>query len=230
MKIKFKNIISALLMAATAKVAANPTVSSSNLKLPVKDNNGEKELTKEKQNPLQKYIIKFRSDDSYLIAGHRSHSSHRSHTSHSSHRSSSSSYYTPSSSSSSSKKSSSSTSKSKSYSGTSSSSNSSNTATYPSTRTNEKTTNYTSPCICNIGERTILLGACGTDVKVLAALLVKHGYLAESDVITDAQGYTCCNEEMVTAIKKFQKEAGLNADGNAGAATIKALKNWKKGK
>jgi murein L,D-transpeptidase YcbB/YkuD len=72
------------------------------------------------------------------------------------------------------------------------------------------------------------LGACGTDVKVLATLLVKHGYLAESAIETNADGYTICNAAMVTAIKKFQKDAGLKVDGYAGAATIKALKNWEK--
>ena len=80
MKIKFKHILSALLVAATAKVSANPVVDSiPNLNLPVGGNDGEKELTREKQKPLQKYIIKFRSDDTYLIAGHRSHRSHSSH-------------------------------------------------------------------------------------------------------------------------------------------------------
>ncbi|GHU67064.1 hypothetical protein FACS189413_01170 [Bacteroidia bacterium] len=72
------------------------------------------------------------------------------------------------------------------------------------------------------------MGACGTDIKVLATLLVKHGYLAESAIEKDEQGYVICNTAMVTAIKAFQKDAGLTADGYAGAATIKALKNWKK--
>jgi murein L,D-transpeptidase YcbB/YkuD len=72
------------------------------------------------------------------------------------------------------------------------------------------------------------MGVCGTDVKVLAALLVKHGYLAESDIETDTQGYTVCNAAMVTAIKKFQTDANLEVDGYAGPLTIKALKNWEK--
>jgi hypothetical protein len=238
MKIRFKNILSALLVAATAKVVANPTTDGlANLKL--SDNNGdnEKELSKGKDNFLQKYILKFKQDGDYLIAGHRS---HRSHSSHRSHRSSSSgSYYTPSRSSSSSSGSSSSssksssTSKSNSSSGTSSQSNNS-TAARP-LKSNAKTqsdttkkTKVSAARICNLGDRTISLGACGTDVKVLATLLVKHGYLAESAIEINADGYTICNAAMVTAIKKFQSDAGLKADGYASATTIKALKNWKK--
>jgi His-Xaa-Ser repeat protein HxsA len=228
MKIKFKNILSALLIAATAKVAANPTVNGfPNLKLPVKDNDGDKELTKEKQNPLQRYIIKFRSDDTYLIAGHRSHSSHRSHRSHSSHRSSSGGYYAPERSTTPSRTNSSPNSNS-----SSSSSNSSTARPFDSSEKSQNDTTKTAtasvPRICNLGDRTISLGACGTDVKVLAILLVKHGYLAESDIETNDDGYTVCNAAMVAAIKKFQKDAGLEVDGYAGAATIKALKNWKK--
>jgi hypothetical protein len=238
MKIKFKNILSALLVAATAKVAANPTVDSlANFKLPDNNGNNEKELSKGKDNLLQKYIIKFKQDGDYLIAGHRS---HRSHSSHRSHRSSSSgSYYTPprssssSSSSNSSPSNSSSTSRSNSSSGTSSQSNNSTTArplksTEKAQNDTTKTTKVSAARICNLGDRTISLGACGTDVKVLATLLGKHGYLTESAIETNADGYTICNAAMVTAIKKFQKDAGLKADGYAGTATIKALKNWKK--
>jgi murein L,D-transpeptidase YcbB/YkuD len=36
---------------------------------------------------------------------------------------------------------------------------------------------------------------------------------------------TAKNAAMVTAIKKFQEDAGLEVDGYAGAFTIKALKN-----
>jgi hypothetical protein len=238
MKIKFKNILSALLVAATAKVVANPTTDGlTNFKLPDNNNDSEKELTQGKQNLLQKYVIKFKQDGDYLIAGHRS---HRSHSSHRSHRSSSSgSYYTPSRSSSSSSgsnsssSSSSSTSRSNSASGTSSQSNNSTTerpfkSTEKTQNDTTKTTKVSAARICNLGDRTISLGACGTDVKVLAMLLVKHVYLAESDIETNADGYTICNAAMVTAIKKFQKDAGLTADGIAGAATFKALKNWKK--
>jgi murein L,D-transpeptidase YcbB/YkuD len=67
----------------------------------------------------------------------------------------------------------------------------------------------------------------GTDVKVLAALLVKYGYLAESDIETDDQGYTICNTAMIVAIKAFQKDAGLQIDGYAGKETVKHLKNWR---
>jgi len=219
MKIKFKNILSALLVVATAKVAANPTTNGLvNLKAPDNNNDSEKELTQGKQKLLQKYIIKFKQDGDYLIAGHRSHSSHSSHRS-----SSSGSYYTPPRSSGSSSSSSSSSSRSNSSSG-----NSSSTKNNTDSSSNTTTTKVSAARICNLGERTISLGACGTDVKVLAALLVKHGYLAESDIETNADGYAICNAAMVTAIKKFQKDAGLTADGIAGATTFKALKNWKK--
>ena len=124
---------------------------------------------------------------------------------------------------------------SKSYSGSSYSSGSSSSSTSSSSKTttsssfkSNNVTNTSESKICNLGDRTISLGSCGTDVKVLASLLVKHGYLAESDIETNADGYTICNAAMVTAIKKFQKDAGLTVDGYAGATTITMLKNWKK--
>ena len=214
MKSKYKKLLSAMLVVAAAKVAANPTTDNSQItKLNSVDNDGESALIKEKQKQLQKYIIKFSSDNSYLIAGHRSHSSHRSHRSHSSHRSSSGNYSSPS------------------YS--SPSKNSTRTYTYPSNTTVQPTekkqnTAISSPKICNLGDRAISFSLCGTDIKELAALLVKHGYLAETDIVTDPQGYVICNEVMVAAIKKFQKDAGLKVDGLAGMGTINALKNWKK--
>jgi len=221
MKLKFKNLLSLMLVAATAKVSGNPIVNDSqNTNFTSNDNDNESTLVQKNQKLIQKYIIKKWDGDDYLIAGHRSHTSHRSHISH---RSSSGGYYSAPS-----KKST----PSKSYSSPSSSSSSSNssssTTTYPSNATKEKTINYTSPRICNIGERIISSGACGTDVKVLASLLVKHGYLDESEIKTDDQGYACCDEKMTAAIIQFQKDAKLTADGYAGAATIKALKEWKK--
>jgi murein L,D-transpeptidase YcbB/YkuD len=78
-----------------------------------------------------------------------------------------------------------------------------------------------------LGERTISYGSRGTDVKVLAALLVKHGYLKEADIETDDKGYVKCNTAMVAAIKKFQKDAGLETDGIARFETIITLKKWK---
>lgn len=222
MKLKFKKLLSTMLVAATAKAVACPTVNDlPSVKLASFDIGDRKKITvKDRPNLLQKYILKIRSDNSYLLSGHRSHRSHSSHRSHRSHRSSSSnSYYTPPkrSESSSSSSSTRSTSTQKSSSGSTS-----NTAPF---KFSERTTAPTLR-ICNLGDRTISLGLCGTDVEELATLLVGYGYLSESAVEKDAQGYVICNPAMVEGIKKFQKDAGLKVDGYAGVATIRALKNW----
>lgn len=226
MKSKFKKLLGLMLIASTAKAAGNQNVDSTQTSpLSLLDNNGNKTMIKEKPNLLQKYIVKFGSDNSYLIAGHTS------HRSHSSHRSSSGSYYTPSrtynsssSSSSTSTSSSSGTKKSSKKSTNSSSSNSTKNSFKSSTSSSN--TSATNSSIYNLGDRTIKSGNSGTDVKVLAALLVKYGYMSESDIETDTQGYTICNTAMITGIKRFQKDAGLKVNGQANTSTISALKNW----
>ena len=47
-----------------------------------------------------------------------------------------------------------------------------------------------------------------------------------SDVNKNYAGDIVCDLKMVNAIKSFQKEAKLQADGIAGAGTIQALKTW----
>lgn len=222
MKIKFKKILSALLVAATAKVTANPSIANAQSETPgALDNGGNMIAVKDKKKLLQKYIIKFGSDNSYVIAGHRS---HRSHSSHRSHRSSSSGGYdyTPS--------------KSSTYSSNKSTSTSSTTTTSVDTSSKEEqtkkiTTQSTvkiSNYICKLGDRTISPGTCGTDVKILAVLLVKHGFLEQKSIETNPDGYPICNAPMVAAIKSFQKSVGLVVTGSADAATIRALRDQDK--
>lgn len=223
MKIKFKKILSALLVAATAKVTASPSIvnGQSETQGALTNGGGNQISVKDKKKLLQKYIIKFGSDNSYVIAGHRS---HRSHSSHRSHRSSSSGGYdyTPS--------------KSSTYSSNTSASKNSTTKTLVDTSSKEKQmqqvstrpTVKTSDYFYNLGDRTISLGACGTDVKILAALLVKHGFLAQESLENNLAGYPICNAPMVAAIKSFQKTVGLVVTGSADATTIRALRDYDK--
>ena len=62
----------------------------------------------------------------------------------------------------------------------------------------------------------IKLGSSGDDVAEVQNILIAMGYMSGS-----ADGI--CGSRMVTAIKHFQSDAGLTADGVAGAQTLDAL-------
>jgi hypothetical protein len=236
MKLKFKNLLSIMLITSISKIAGGQTVNNSqNAESNAKDNDDGNALVQKKQKLLQKYIIKFGANNSYLIAGHRSHRSHQSHRS----STGSSYHYTPPKSTTPAKRSShtvtpSSKSNSSSYGSTTEtplkaaeSTHNTNVINTAKPAENQNSTTTDTPHIYNLGDRSISLNTYGTDVKVLATLLAKHGYLADADIEQDTQGYVVCNKAMVSAIKKFQKDANLEADGYAGTETIKALKEWK---
>ena len=94
MKKSFKDLIRGIVATSIAAIAgthgaeAAPTVSfnDSDLDLDIAS------VGEAKKDLSYKLMLKINSDNTYDIAGHRSHSSHRSHRSHSSHRSGSSHY------------------------------------------------------------------------------------------------------------------------------------------
>jgi len=124
------------------------------------------------------------------------HRSHRSHSSHRSHYSSrSSGSYTPS----------------------RSSSSSSGSSTYT-----PSTTTTTSNSVA-LGTRTLKLGMEGTDVKELILLLINKGYyvMPESHTLKDKEVFDLLVE---AAVKKLQKDKGLEEDGIVGASTLFYIK------
>jgi murein L,D-transpeptidase YcbB/YkuD len=126
---------------------------------------------------------------------------HRSHSSHRSHRSHSSHR----------------SSSSGSY---SSSPSSSSSTTTKSTSTTTVTRTY------DLGDRTITSGVKGSDVKQLADMLIDLNYITHSDLEKDTYGNVTYTVILMNAVKKFQKEANLTADGIVGKQTIKELQDY----
>ena len=82
--------------------------------------------------------------------------------------------------------------------------------------------------IFNYGQRTLKLNCLGTDVKILATLLLKHGFIAKEDIKTNKDGYTIFDAAIEKGVRKFQKKASLTETGIADSKTMTALKNYKK--
>lgn len=216
MKSKSKNIIKTLLLSATVALfhgtakADAKKVFALDLDLGLGNGGATPEVSKGKQ-PLVKNVYKIlRNGDAKLIAGHRSHSSHRSsrgghyshsssssHRSHSSHRSSGGGSH---------------------YSHTSRSYGSSS-----------RSSVYTPPAKTvgdySLGDRTLSSGIHGSDVDQLVPYLVRYYYLKDG-VVSKKGGYNVYDTNVVNAIKHFQKDAGLTQDGKATSSVITALKGW----
>lgn len=215
MKFKSKKIIKTLLLSATVALIHGSTKGeakkSFSLDLDFGLNNGgaSPEAAKSPQ-PIIKNVYKImRNGDAKLIAGHRSHSSHRSsrgghyshssssHRSHSSHRSSGGGSH---------------------YSHSSSSYGSSSQASV-----------YTPPAKTagdySLGDRTLSSGIHGSDVDALVPYLVRYYYLKDG-VVTKKGGYYVYDSNVVNAVKHFQKDAGLTQDGKVTTDVISKLKSW----
>ncbi len=80
------------------------------------------------------------------------------------------------------------------------------------------------PVRYSLGDRVIMHGDSGADVKKLAEIMVKHLYMEESAVIYTKSGTVLYDGELVRAVKLFQKVSGLYEDGMVGETTIKALR------
>lgn len=214
MKNKSKKIIKTLLLSATvalihgsAKADVKKTFS---LDLGTSPKGHSPEAAKSTQ-PIIKNVYKIlRSGESKLIAGHRSHSSHRSsggghyshsssssHRSHSSHRSSGGgSHYSHSSSS---------------Y----GSGSSSSVYSAPAKTAGDYT----------LGDRTLSSGIHGSDVDQLVTYLIRYYYLKDG-VVSKKGGYYVYDSNVVNAIKHFQKDAGLTQNGKLTASAVSTLKSW----
>lgn len=217
MKSKSKKIIKTLLVSATVALIHGSGKAdvkkdlTRDLDLGLGNGSVPPEVSKGKR-PIIKNVYKIlRSGEPKLIAGHRSHSSHRSsggghyshsssssHKSHSSHRSSGGgSHYSHSSSS---------------Y-GSGSSSSSSQAATVKTAG------DY------KLGDRTLSSGIHGSDVDQLIPYLVRYFYL-KAGVASKKGGYYVYDSNVVDAVKHFQKDAGLTQDGILTPSALTTLKSW----
>lgn len=78
----------------------------------------------------------------------------------------------------------------------------------------------------HLGERVIMQGDSGADVKSLANLLVKKLFLDEKDIIYTSNG-VLYDGEIVRSVRMFQKISGLYEDGMVGTPTLKALRKYR---
>lgn len=198
MKDKFEKILKKIFLSSVGSIIATNGIQAVPYNLSkVENSNKDKRLEESKQKDNSlKHILKMYEDNSYLIAGHRSHRSHSSHQSHSSHSSHRSSSY-----------------------------GGSTQTPFKSTYNSSSNTETVSK-IYSLGERSIFQGISGNDVRELANLLIKIGYITEKDLTKDVWGNITCCSKLTDAIKKFQKSVDLSIDGIAGRTTIQALKDY----
>lgn len=75
-----------------------------------------------------------------------------------------------------------------------------------------------------LGDRVIMRGDSGADVKSLANMLVKKLFLDEKDIIYTADGGVLYDGAIIKAVRSFQKVSGIYEDGMVGTPTLKALR------
>lgn len=208
MKNSAKNKIKALLLsAAAALLPTHAQAEEATTFMPDLGNNddffGE---TNRSWRKVFKNVAKLdKNSDVKYIASHRSHMSHRSggggggygHRSHYSHYSS----YGGGSSH---------------YSSSSSSRSSSSSYSKPKPKT---AGDY------SIGDRTLKTGIHGSDVTSLTGYLATGLYINRS-WIKEKEGYSLYDATIASAVKHFQKDAGLPQTGVADQTTINKLKSW----
>ena len=208
MKNSAKNKIKALLLsAAAALLPTQAQAEEATTFMPDLGNNddffGE---TNRSWGKVFKNVAKLdKNGDVKYIASHRSHMSHRSggggggygHRSHYSHYSS----YGGGSSH---------------YSSSSSSRSSSSSYSKPKPKT---AGDY------SIGDRTLKTGIHGSDVTSLTGYLATGLYINRS-WIKEKEGYSLYDATIASAVKHFQKDAGLPQTGVADQTTINKLKSW----
>ena len=78
-----------------------------------------------------------------------------------------------------------------------------------------------------LGERVIMPGDSGRDVRSVAKILVNKIYIDESELIYTADGGVLYKGELVRAVKHFQEFNGFHVDGIIGHELIKALRKRK---
>lgn len=217
MKNKAKKIIRNILIGAVASIYNTDVQAADNSVKPLLEGltgDDKESAVSALKNKIIKNVLQIKKNgDTKLIAGHRSHMSHRSggggggggHYSHASHYSS----YGGGSSG---------------HSSHSSHSSSSYGTTYSEPKPAPKTyKNY------DLGDRTLQSGLYGNDVSQLTSLLVSKKYM-NSSWITMQNGYPVYNARVVSAVIRFQKDAGKAQDGVMTSSLATALENWDESK
>ncbi len=205
-----KKILRSLLLTAAASFLHHGASAAENLESDIPDSllpeNGNK-FIKGLANRSFKNVLTIRKNGEIdLLAAHQS---HRSHSSHSSHRSSSGSgsHYSHSSHISSS------------Y---SSGSSSTTQSSLYSTQTPKKTiANY------ELGDRTLKKGLYGHDMEELITLLENNLYLRKG-IAKKQSGYWLYNDDVKSAVERFQTDASLPVNGETDSKTASSLKSWSK--
>ena len=83
------------------------------------------------------------------------------------------------------------------------------------------------PLNYRLGERVIMRGDSGRDVRSLAKVLVNKLYIDEASLVYTADGGVLYEEGLIKAVKLFQEFNGLPVDGVVGKEVVKALRRRK---
>ena len=78
-----------------------------------------------------------------------------------------------------------------------------------------------------LGERVIMPGDSGRDVRNVANILVKKLYIDETEIVYTTDGGVIYNDALQRAVKHFQEFNGFSPDGIIGNAVVKALRKRK---
>ena len=78
-----------------------------------------------------------------------------------------------------------------------------------------------------LGDRVIVRGDSGRDVRSVANALVKKLYIKPEDVTPTFDNGALFDGELYNALLRFQKDKGLPADGNVDKADVKELRKRK---
>ena len=76
----------------------------------------------------------------------------------------------------------------------------------------------------SLGDRVIMRGDSGADVRKVAEILVRNLFIDEKDIPYTVTGEVLFDGELVRALKLFQKVEGLYEDGMVGEPTLKRLR------
>jgi murein L,D-transpeptidase YcbB/YkuD len=78
-----------------------------------------------------------------------------------------------------------------------------------------------------LGERVIMKGDSGRDVRAMARILINKLYIDEASLVYTAGDGVLYDGDLVRAVKHFQEFNGMYPDGIVGKETIKALRKRK---
>ena len=83
------------------------------------------------------------------------------------------------------------------------------------------------PVKYRLGDRMIMRGDSGMDVRNVARILVKKLYIGEDSIIYTKDGGVLYDGDLVRAVKHFQEFNGLYPDGIISSEVVKALRRRK---